>query len=259
MTNWQRLTTPHARVTTEDRWGVVLFWSALCVFVWIFFKPVIFPAPWDVVAAFPSLWTEYGVGQELLTSLTVMLEALGISVLIALPLAYLSRVALVSPLALAASNLRFLSPAVYFVPLLFMTGSGHALKVAMLVSGQVFFILASMLDVVMVPSEKLDDARTLRMNEWEVTYYAVIRGTLDQVFDQLRVNAAMAFGMLMMVEGVARAEGGLGVLLIDFGKYRDFPALYGIAALILAVGLAQDWGIRQLKTVCCPYAALKTR
>lgn len=260
MTLWQRVTTPNEAVSTDARGAVLAAWVVAALGIWVVFKPVIFPAPWEVLGAVPALWFEQGLWPEMAASLRINVEGLLVSTLIALPLAYLSRVALAQPVAIGLAKLRFLSPAVFFVPLLFVTGSGHQLKVAMLVMGEAWFLLTTMLGVVAsIPSYKFDDARTLRMSEWRVTWYVVVRGTWDQALDAIRDNAAMSWGMLMMVEGIVRSEGGIGVLLVDSSKYRDFPAVYALALAVLVVGLVQDWALTTIKQAWCPYAAMATR
>lgn len=260
MTTWTRLVTPNEQVDTYLRWAAAGVWGAILLFVWVVFKPVIFPNPLEVLRALPGLWFDQGLGQELLGSLRINVEGLVASTLLALPLAYLSRTALAAPVAIGAAKLRFLSPAVFFVPLVFLTSSGHQLKVALLVMGEAWFLLTTMIGVVAnIPSYVFDDARTLRMNEWAVTWYVVVRGTLPQALDAIRDNAAMGWAMLMMVEGIVRSEGGVGVLLIDASKYRDFASVYAIAGLVLLVGLVQDGALEQIKAWACPYAAMATR
>lgn len=260
MNGLSRLTTPNEPLPYRMMQGLILFWVVVWLFLWVTFRPAIFPSPVDVVRSLPDLWFEQGLGQELFASLRVNLEALLLSSAIALPLAYLSKTPVVQPLAMGFSKLRFLSPAVFFLLLLFIAPSGHWLKLLMLTSGMAGFLLTGMLDVVAtIPSEKLDDARTLRMSEWQVTWYVVVRGTVAPLLDQLRGNAAMGWGMLMMVEGIVRSEGGIGVLLVDLSKHMSFASVYGIALAVVAVGLAQDWALQQLKAWWCPYALMATR
>lgn len=253
-----QLITPNEPISRDLAKMVVLGWLGVWFGSWFLFRPVIFPSPLDVLQAIPTLWNEDGLGPELFASLRVNVEALIISIFITFPLAYLSRVPLIRPVAQGAAKLRFLSPAAFFVPLLFMTGSGHQLKVAMLVTGEAFFLLTTMLGVVAdIPNDQFDDARTLRMDEWTATYYVVISGTLPQAFSAIRDSGAMGWGMLMMVEGIVRSEGGVGVMLIDANKYRDFAAVYALSLVVLAIGWLQDFGIGYTRNLACPYAALK--
>jgi NitT/TauT family transport system permease protein len=253
-----QLITPNETTTRDVAKLIVMGWLASWFILWFLFRPVIFPSPVDVLNALPSLWNDDGLGPELFSSVRINMEALIVSILITFPLAYGSRIPIIKPLAAGAAKLRFLSPAAFFVPLLFLTGSGHQLKVAMLVTGEAFFLLTTMLGVVSdIPNDQFDDARTLRMDEWTATWYVVIRGTLHQAFSAIRDNAAMGWGMLMMVEGIVRSEGGIGVMLIDANKYRDFSAVYAISLVVLLIGWGQDYLLGYLRAVCCPYAVLR--
>lgn len=230
-------------------------WLAVSVLFWVLVKPTIFPNPFEVLEAFPVLFSQFDLTGAILSSLTVSVESLLLSIVISLPLAYLSRTPIVRPVAVGLSKLRFLSPAVFFVILVFLLNGGHALKVWMLALGESFFLVTTMVTVVTnIPQFKFDDARTLRMSEWMSVWYVVIRGTLPDTLDAIRDNAAMGWSMLMMVEGFVRAEGGVGVLLLNHEKYQNFAEIYAIATAIVVVGVFQDYVIGVVKAATCPYA-----
>ncbi len=252
--NFKSLYTPNETSTRQLLLTVTAGWLVAWLVVWVIFRPAIFPSPLEVIAAWPALFRDEGLSDAILASLWTNLEALALSTAIGLPLAYLSRVLLFRPLALGISKLRFLSPAVFFLLLLFAVSSGHMVKVWMLTFGETFFLVTSMLAIVWnVSPIALDDARTLRMSEWEVLWYSVVRGTLDQALQAIRDNAAMGFAMLTMVEGVIRSEGGLGVLLLSQEKYMSFPAVYAIVATVLVLGLLQDFALGVLRETLCPH------
>lgn len=260
MDGLQRFTTPNEPLPARAMHAILALWIGIWLGGWVIFRPAIFPSPVDVVMALPDLWFEQGLGVELFASLRVNIEALLLSSAIALPLAYLSKTPVMQPLAIGLSKLRFVSPSAYFILLLFIAPSGHWLKVLLLTAGLAGFLLTAMLDVVAtIPSEKFDDARTLRMTEWQVTWYVVVRGTIAPMLDQVRGNAAMGFAMSMMVEGIVRSEGGVGVLLVDSGKHMSFPQVYAIIGTIICAGLLQDYFWQQVKAFVCPYALMATR
>lgn len=249
-----RLTTPNNLVSPRVRLMLSVGWVGGLGLL-LTRKPDVFPSPFEIVQAFPTLWTAYGLGDELLSSMTTNLEALLLSTIISLPLAYMSRVPIIAPVAYAVSKLRFLSPAVFFIILLYVVSGGHAVKVWMLALGEAFFLTTTMITVVQnVTDIALDDCRTLRMGEWLTTWYAVCRGTLAQTFDAVRDNAAMGWSMLMMVEGVVRSEGGVGVLLLNQEKHVNFDMVFAILVAILVVGIVQDWLIGQAKALACPWS-----
>lgn len=246
---------PNESVTNGVRWALVAVWMAAIITAWEIFRPQIFPSLDEVFRSLPDLWFQDGLFQELLTSFTVNLEALAISTVISLTLAYLSVVPAFRPLAVFVSKLRFVSPAAFFFVLVVATSSGHELKLSMLTMGITVFFVTTMLGIVSsVPTEAMDHARTLRMTEWQVVWYVVVRGTLDQAIDCIRDNAAMGWTMLTMVEGLVRSEGGVGVLIIDQNKHLNLAAVYAIAMCVITVGLLQDYAIGLIKTAVCPYA-----
>lgn len=248
------IVTPNAIVPPTRVTAILLGWVGLWLVWWIVFKPAIFPSPLAVLSALPALWSDEGLGQAVASSLTVNVLAMLLSLAIALPLAYLSRVPLVKPLAAGLSKLRFLSPAVFFLLLLFMVKDASLVKIWMLTLGVTFFLSTTLTGVVQgIPETEFDEARLLRLNEWRATWYVVVRSTVPQVLDALRDNAAMGWGMLMMVEGFVRSEGGVGVLLLDQERVLNLAYVYAISGTILAVGILQDLALRQLRVTVCPW------
>lgn len=217
-------------------------------------NPAIFPTPLDVVTQLPSLWVNDGLGSELITSILTGLEALVWSVLIAFPVAYLCRVLVVRPLAIGISKIRFLSPMVFFAILLFSLSSGHQVKVAMLVIGMVTGIVTDMVGVVeSIPTYQYDDAATLRMGPWQSLWYVTIRGTVPNAVRAIRTTSAASWAMIIMVEGAVRMDGGIGKLIADKQKHLEFASCYVMITMILLYGILQDWVIRKVEEVSCPY------
>lgn len=240
--------------------GIAGTWFLGWLAYWSIAKPVLFPSPFDVIGALPDLWTRDGLGQELISSISVNVSGLLLSAAIALPLAYLSIVPAARPVAMGLSKLRFLSPAVFFLPLVFVAPDTHWVKIFMLTIGETFFLVTTMITVVdNIPHENFDDARTLRMSEWQTLWYVVVRGTLGDAFEAIRDNAAMGFAMLMMVEGIVRSEGGVGVMILDQQRYMNFAPLYAICGVVLAVGLTQDWLIGWARRTLLPWSVLEAR
>jgi NitT/TauT family transport system permease protein len=234
-------------------------WFLVWIGYWTAFRPEIFPSPLEVVQAFPTMWFENGLGQEVVTSFIVNVQAIGISAILGLGLAYLSTVQAVFPLVEIVSKLRFVSPVVFFFVLTQITSTGHQLKLALLVMGMVVFFVTTMASIVAnIPRERFDHARTLRMTEWLTVWYVIIQGTRAQALDTIRDNAAMGWAMLTMVEGIVRSEGGVGVLILDQNKHFNLANVYAAAVVIIAVGFLQDWLIGKIREYVAPEAALIT-
>ncbi|MEQ1821479.1 MAG: nitrate ABC transporter permease [Fimbriimonadaceae bacterium] len=229
----------------------------LILVLWIESPFKVLPRPGDVFAALGKMWQE-GLGQELLTSLQLNVEAIALTTVISIGLSYLTVMPFFRPIVNAASKGRFLSLTGFSLLFALAGAGGHSLKLCLLVFGMTVFFLTSMASVVAeIPKESFDHARTLRMSEWRTVWEVVILGTSDKAFEVLRQNAAIGWMMLTMVEGIVRSEGGIGTALLSQQKYLHLPEVFAIQLLILMVGILQDFGIGALRRLCCPYADIK--
>lgn len=249
---------PNQWVSQRTYWTMASAWLAAVIVVWLAVGGI-FPAPFRVAGALRTLTAQQGLLGELLTSLTLFAESLGIAVVLSFGLAYLSVVPALRPVISALTRARFLS----LVGLTFLFtltfGGGHPLKVSLLVFGISAFLLTSMVDVVAaVPTEKLDHARTLRMSDWRVVWEVVILGQMGPAFDAIRQNAAMGWMMLTMVEGISRSEGGIGALLMDQDKHFNLAAIVAVQGVFVIAGFFQDAFLAWLKGVLVPFASLST-
>lgn len=237
---------------------------AFAIGSWWLLKPDIFPSPFDVVAAVPRLFSD-GFTEDVISSLITNLEALILGAVIGLPISYLSRVPRsstgayrlitsdIEEIAKFIGELRNVGSAVFYLPLmLFVTP--HWTKVWLLALGEIFFLVASMKQVVdNIPQEKFDDAYTLRMSDWLTCWYVIVRGTLADAIDVLKINAGMGWSMLMFVEGIVRSEGGIGVVIMNAEKHTDYDVFFAAVGIIILLGIGQSYGLKALKKVTCPY------
>lgn len=237
---------------------IIVFQVAVLLVVWATSTYVFLPKPMDVWRAFVDLWNHEGLGQELIISFALNVQAMAWATVISLGIAYLTVVPFFQPIASAISKGRFLSMVglTFFFTIIF--ASGHRLKVSLLVFGVAVFFVTTMLDVVaQVPKEKFDLARTLRMGEWRVVWEVIVLGRADAAFDAMRQNAAMGWMMLTMVEGISRSEGGVGALLLNQNKHFRLEAVFAIQIAILLLGLLQDYALGLTKKFMFPYAELQ--
>jgi NitT/TauT family transport system permease protein len=248
---------PNRVVGPNTRRAYVIFWFCAALLLWIFSPFQVLPKPGEVFSALGTLWANDGLGPELLASLWLNVEALLISTVISLGLAYLTVLPLMRPLVAALTRGRFLSLIGFSFVFTLLFGGGHTLEVSLLVFGMTVFYLTSMASVIAsIPKEEFDHARTLRFSEWRVVWEVVVLGTIDQAFEVMRQNAAMGWMMLTMVEGIYRAGGGIGVMLIDNDKHFRLEDVFAIQVVFLLVGLFQDTVISMIRSTVCPYADL---
>ena len=237
------------------RWLVGLQ-LVMLFFIWVFSPSVFLPRPKEVFQALSEMWMQ-GLGGELITSFYLNLQAIALSTVLSLLMAYLTVIPFFRPIVNLLSKLRFLSMVGLTFFFTLMASTGHELKLFLLVfSVSVFFVTGMAEVVASIPKEKFDLARTLRMGEWRVVYEVVVVGQADKAFEVLRQNAAMGWMMLTMVEGISRSEGGVGAMLLNQNKHFHLSAVFAIQLTILVLGLGQDYAIGLLRQIFCPYADL---
>jgi NitT/TauT family transport system permease protein len=236
---------------------IVAFWAGTALLLWMASPFATLPKPLEVWTALKLLWWERGMGPEMFTTLRLIAHAVVLTTLISLALSYATIIAFFRPVVAFASKLRFLGLTGLVFPFTLMTGGGYTLKVALLTFGMTSFFVTSMAQVVVeIPRAEFDHMRVLGSSEARIFWEVVVRGTLDKALDVLRQNLAMGWAMITMVEGISRAEGGVGAMILDQNKHFNLAEVYAILLAILALGLTMDYGMGVLTNILCPHAAL---
>ena len=244
---------PHEKVTKSVMSTLIGGWIALFLLFWFISPTKLLPRPFDVLSALGTQW-DHGLLIELLTSLEVNIEAIILATVVGLGLSYASVIpALKFPIEIIG-KLRFLSLTGVIILFILLTPDGHVLKVSVLTFAITTFLVNDMVRVVEnIPQSAYDYAETIGLTRAQVFWQVVIRGTLADAFDSIRMNAAMSWMMLTMVEGLSRSEGGVGVLLLDLNRSMALDAIFGIQLLLLCLGIGQDLLLKKLKAISCPY------
>ena len=254
----KRALLPNRAIDSATAMVLVGVWAAVGLLVWVASPFETLPGPGEVWTAFGDLWWRGGMGPELFTTLKLIGTSLLLTIALSLLLSYATVIAALRPLVAAVSKLRFLG-LTGLVPLFILTfGGGTELKVALLTFGMtVFFVTAMAQIVIEIPQSEFDHMRVLGASELRILWEVVIRGTLDKALDVLRQNLAIGWAMITMVEGISRAEGGLGAMLLNQNKYFKLPEVYAILGVILVVGLALDYAMGAASRILCPHAHLE--
>ncbi len=248
---------PNRAVSPRAMQMIIAFQIIVALVVWLNSPFKVLPRPMEVLNALRELWMTQGLGPELIVSFRTNLEALLWTAGISLALSYLTVIPFFRPITAIISKGRFLSLVGFTFVFTLIVGGGHPLKTWLLVFGTTVFYVTSMASVIAaIPKAEFDHARTLRMSEWRVVWEVVILGTADKAFEVMRQNAAIAWMMLTMVEGISRSEGGIGAMLLNQSKHFRLAEVFAIQIVILLVGLLQDLGIGLVRRLVCPYADL---
>lgn len=143
----------------------------MALLAWWFSPSKVLPTPPEVVAAPGTMWMEQGLGQEIITSFLLNLEALAWTALISLGLSYLTVLPFFRPIASAVAKGRFLGLIGLTFVFTLMVGGGRPLKVSLLVFGMTVFFVTSMAAEIEGCRRRSSITRgTLRMSEWQVVY-----------------------------------------------------------------------------------------
>src|SRR5215469_18172385 len=141
------------------RW-MIGFQLLFLFFIWLFLPTVFLPKPQEVFQALREMWME-GLGGELITSFYLNLQAIALSTILSLLLAYLTVIPFFRPIVTLLSKLRFLSMVGLTFFFTLMATTGHELKLYLLVfSVSVFFVTGMAEVVASIPKESFDLART---------------------------------------------------------------------------------------------------
>jgi NitT/TauT family transport system permease protein len=238
--------------------ALIAFWLVIAFLAWLAIPFASLPKPGEVWSALGSLWWEHGMGPELFTTIKLIGHALLLTVVFSMAMSYATVIAFFRPAVAAASKLRFLGITGLVVPFTLFTGGGYTLKVWLLTFGMTTFFVTSMAQVVIeIPREQFDHMRVLGASELRIWWEVVVRGTLDKALDIMRQNLAMGWAMITMVEGISRAEGGLGAMILNQNKHFKLAEVYAILIVIMVVGLILDYAIGVLTRVLCPYVELE--
>jgi NitT/TauT family transport system permease protein len=228
-------------------------WIAFLVLFWFLAPVPLLPKPLAVATALGQQW-QLGAAYEMAASLLLSFQAIFFATVIGLGLSYLSTIPLFRAPVDWIGKLRFLSLTGVTLVFTLMTPNGHWLRVSVLCFAIVTFLVNDMMQIIDdIPSSRFDHARTLGFSKFQVLREVVIRGTLAQGLEAIRMNAAMAWMMLTMVEGLSRSGGGIGVLLLNLNRHMQLDALLGIQLMIFVVGIGQDRLIKLIKQLACPY------
>jgi NitT/TauT family transport system permease protein len=251
---FKRLFEPNKTLPLSATTILVVAQCAVLLLLWFSGVVRYVPTPLAILQVLPELLMQKGLLYHLWVSTRTVCEAMCLTILISLTLAYAAVLPFFRPVAYVASKLRFISIAglTFFFVLLF---GGDNIKLSLLTYGMSVFFVTNMLDVINdTKKAELDHARLLGMSEWRATYEVIVLGKLPYVLDIIRGNFAIAWAMLTLVEGVSRAEGGVGFLLNNNDKHFELPEMFATLLCIFIVGVSLDYFFGWLKRVVCPYA-----
>ncbi len=243
ITKWFR---PFETVNRSQRTIIIATWILLVAAFWFVSSlgtKHLFPTPGQVWTGFISLYNE-GLVVHIVSSLALCFQAAALSILISLLIVYLSPLPFIKPIAVALSRIRYLPLTGITFYLAILVNDARTMQVGVLFIFMSLYFITSLLGVLKdIPTEEIDHARSLKCSRWEVLLEIVIKGRFDYVIDVLRQNLAIIWMMLVTVESILVAAGGLGVLIKNSDKFMNHGRIVALQLVILLVGLLLDWAL----------------
>lgn len=236
---------------------VVIGWLVVLFGFWglnSFGTTHIFPTPSQVFHGLIDLYNN-GLIVHIFSSIWLCTQSVLIAVSISLIFCYLSPIPLLKPIANFMSKFRYLPLTGISFYISILVKDARAIQIWVLVVFMSTFLITSLLSMIKdIPDEEFDHARSLGCNRWEVLWEVVIKGRLDYVFELVRQNLAIVWMMLVTVESILAAAGGLGFLIKNNDKLGDGGKVIALQIIIIVLGLLLDLGITGMRKLIFRYS-----
>lgn len=250
---------PFEKISKNNRLLIIGAWIAIVLVFWFISsmgERHLFPSPKQVLTGFTELYNE-GLVVHIGSSLLLCVKAIVIAVFISLIVTYLSTIPVIAPIAKTLSKLRYLPLTGISFYLAILISDARTMQVWVLVVFMSTYLTTSLLSMISsIPQEEFDHARSLQCNRWEVLWEVVIKGRIDYVIEVIRQNLAIVWMMLVTVESILVAAGGLGFLIKNSDKFMNHGRIIALQIVILLVGLSIDFVLDYLRKTFFRYSKI---
>ncbi|MET4082035.1 ABC-type nitrate/sulfonate/bicarbonate transport system permease component [Pedobacter sp. UYP30] len=254
-----KILTPFERISETNKTIILLSWIVFIVAIWFIGTSGtkhLFPSPAQVLDGFQALYRE-GLVVHILNSLILCFISISSAIIISMLLAYSWPIPLLKPLSVTITKFRFLpfTGLSFYVAMLIK--DARNMQIWILIIFLTTFLTTSLISVIRdIPEEEFDHAKTLKCSRWEVLWQVIVLGRIDYVIDVIRQNLAIAWMMLVTVESIVVASGGLGFLIKNSDKFMNYGRIIALQIIILFIGLALDAGINFLRKALFRYSKI---
>jgi ABC-type nitrate/sulfonate/bicarbonate transport system permease component len=245
---FKKLFTPFGQVDKKVLSAVGIFQFLLLLLAWLFLVPekTLFPKLPEVLEGWKTLWNN-GFFYEIVASLKLCLIATFISVIFSSVIAYATTIPFFKPIGSFFTKLRYNPIQGFTLFLTTLSGGGRTLQIVLLVIFMSFYFIDSLIVMInAIPEEDIIRRKSMKMSNWQVLWKVVILDRLDYLFEIVRQNLSITFMMLVSVEAMNKAAGGMGAVLNDTNRALNFPKIFAIQITILLVGIGIDMLLRAI-------------
>jgi ABC-type nitrate/sulfonate/bicarbonate transport system permease component len=254
-----KILAPFESVPRSSRLMVMLSWIVLLIILWFAGtsgEKHLFPSPDQVFKGFTELYDE-GLVVHIFNSLKLCFLSIFLATVIALLFAYSWPIPLLKPVSEFVTKFRFLPFTGLSFYITLIIHDARNMQIWIMVIFLTTFLTTSLISVVKdIPQEEFDHAKSLKCNRFEVLKQVVILGRIDYVIDVIRQNLAITWMMLVTVESIVVASGGLGFLIKNSDKFMNHGRIIALQIIILLIGLGLDWFINFIRKAFFRYSTI---
>lgn len=254
-----KLITPFEKIAKSHRTLILVGWILVLLLIWFLGtmgEKHLFPSPSQVINGLSQLYSE-GLVVHIFNSLALCFLSIFIAIVLSMFFAYTFPIPLMKPVSEFITKLRFLPFTGISFYITMVIHEARNMQIWIMVIFLTTFLTTSLISVVSsIPQEEFDHAKTLKCSRWEVLWQVIILGRIDYVIDVIRQNLAITWMMLVTVESIVVASGGLGFLIKNSDKFMNHGRIIALQIIILLIGLFLDWAINFLRKALFRYSTI---
>lgn len=251
--------TPFENISKSKKTIILIVWILLILVLWFVTtigEKHLFPSPNQVLKGFSELYNE-GLVVHVFNSLKLCFLAILLSIVLSMLFAYSWPIPLFKPIAEFVTKFRFLPFTGLSFYIAMIIHDARNMQIWIMVIFLTTFLTTSLIAVISsIPQEEFDHAKSLKCSRLEVLWQVIILGRIDYVIDVIRQNLAITWMMLVTVESIVVASGGLGFLIKNSDKFMNHGRIIALQIIILIIGLGLDWFINFLRKTIFRYSKI---
>jgi ABC-type nitrate/sulfonate/bicarbonate transport system permease component len=254
----KRLFTPNKFMDGSTFYGLGFVQLVILVLIWEVWRPPTVPGVLEITMSLVGHVQTYEFWDALFSSLKLATLAILGATVISLTLSYSSAIPIMRPIVTLFTKLRFLPIiGLTFIPRVLFEG-GNNIRLSLLIFGVSAFFSTSMVAVVSdIPQGRFEYVYTLKKTKWQAFKEIVLIETIPHALQNLRINNAVIFTLLVLVEGISRTQPGLGTMMWDIKKWGGTVDLFALEFVFFSIGIASDMLLEALRYATCQHLEKK--
>lgn len=246
------------KLRSSDYLGGIILGSILLHSLWVLIATLIssplLPYPWQVYAEIPELFRK-AIGEHLLVSLSRIAWGIALSLVMALPLAWLLvAYRRVGRMLEAFIYLSYPIPKLALLPIVMLfAGLGEGAKVVMIVLIILFQLVIGLRDSLKaIPQDNYALLRSLGAKPLSYIRHLYLPALMPDIFAALRIALGTAVSVLFVTETYGTSY-GMGYYIVEAWLRVAYVEMYAGIVLLSLMGFVLFITIDLLEYLLCPW------